>query len=514
MKKIHIPLSALIAIALSLSLAACSNGSSPGPSASAPSDASGGVASVLPLRFYMPGTGNNLDPSVIAKVNEKLASDQVGLDFQPLYIPWDAWVDRINIMISSNEEFELFHIMGDYVPYSAYYSRGAIQPLNEVIEQHAPDLLSFFNEDAWRCVSMDGKIYSIPDEWRDNSGDLYGNLHIRQDKLDAAGLTISDNFTIEELLDALEQLQDSWGGNVTPYIWDHSPTRPPIALHRYYDSWPYYTSLDGLFYVNLEGEAKAYFETEEFAKDCAIYAEMYNRGLIHPDILSVPQDTKNTLTTDGDILAGFDTFGEEGETALKNKFPEADIAPYRTAPEKPAVQDSPVLNMNAVPISAKHPESGVKFLNWLYSDEANHDLVIYGIEGTHYSAVEGDYIKTVYNEDTNLPLHRFDEWMVANLRYLKFEEGTPESIVSDWKGVTNPVVKLPSTGFAFDSEPVKVEYAQVRAEYDAVILPIKLGVVDYEENMPAALSTMKAAGIDLVVKEYQRQLDDYVASAK
>lgn len=44
------------------------------------------------------------------------------------------------------------------------------------------------------------------------------------------------------------------------------------------------------------------------------------------------------------------------------------------------------------------------------------------------------------------------------------------------------------------------------------MVPIALGLVDYEENFPIALKRLKAAGIDKVVKEYKRQLNDWLAT--
>lgn len=474
--------------------------------------ASAEAAEKLPVRYYMPGTGSTIDPNVITAVNEKMAADGLNLELQPMYIPWDAWTDKINIMLSSGEEFELFQIMSDYIPFNTYQGRGALAELDDVIANNAPELLTHFSEEMWSAAKLDGKIYTVPAEWRDSSGDSEAFVCVRQDKLDAAGLTLAtDPLEISAMVDTLEKLQASWGNGVTPYVWDHSPTRPPVALHRSFDSWPFYTSLDGLFFVDQEGKVQAFFETDEFKQDCAVYRELYEKGLMHPDILSVPQDTKNKLVTDGDVLMGWGTFGAENETALKVKIPEASIAQIVVDPAKPALMTAPMLNSNSVPSTTKHPEAGVMFLNWLYSSKENHDLLIYGQEGTHYTVGEDGTITTALNENGEM-LHRFDYWMIGDMRYAYYEKGTPQAVIDDWSGCTMEYVASPVLGFNFNSEPVKVEYAQVKAEYEATILPIKLGVVSYEENIEAALSNMKAAGIDAVVAEYQKQLDEYRAA--
>ena len=40
--------------------------------------------------------------------------------------------------------------------------------------------------------------------------------------------------------------------------------------------------------------------------------------------------------------------------------------------------------------------------------------------------------------------------------------------------------------------------------------PIKFGFVDYEEAYDAAIAKLKAAGLDKVIEEYQKQLNEYL----
>lgn len=469
-------------------------------------------AEKLPLRYYMPGSGTNLDQAVIDAVNDKMEADGLNIELIPMYIPWDAWADKINLMLSSGEEFELFQVMSDNIPFSTYQARGALAELDAVIDEYAPEMWDYFSEEIWSCGQIDGKTYIVPAQWRDASGDSEGQFAYRKDLMDKYGLKLESDMTIPEVIDVMVDFQAAWKADTgtTAYIWDHSRTRPPVSFHRTMDSWPFYVSLDGLFYVDQEGTAKAFFETEEFKQDCAWYADMYQKGLIHPDILSVPEDTKTNLANNGEILLGIDTFGEEGETALKAKLgDEVDIEAIWLNPEKPVLMSLPLLNSNAVPVTCKHPEAPIQFLNWLYSDPENHNLLIYGFEGEHYTVNEDGTIVSAYREDGTLK-HRFDDWMIAKLDYRLYEEGTPQAVIDDFTTCRFDYVTSPVLGFNFNSEPVKIEYAQVLAEYSAVILPIKLGVVSYEDNFESALANMKAAGIDTVIAEYQRQLDEYL----
>ena len=67
-------------------------------------------------------------------------------------------------------------------------------------------------------------------------------------------------------------------------------------------------------------------------------------------------------------------------------------------------------SMNAIPASCENPERVLMFMNRLYSDKALVNLLVYGIEGTHYTKVSDNIIdfaagtddgaKSGYNRET------------------------------------------------------------------------------------------------------------------
>ena len=65
-------------------------------------------------------------------------------------------------------------------------------------------------------------------------------------------------------------------------------------------------------------------------------------------------------------------------------------------------------------------------------------------------------------------------------------------------------------GFFFDASSVQTEYSNVQTEMEAVITPIIMGVISYEDGYESALKRLKDAGLDTVVAEYQRQFNAYM----
>jgi len=471
----------------------------------------------LPLRYYMPGAPTAEWEIATQAINDAMAKDGLNIDFQPNYIPWDQWVDKTNLMLSTGEEFELLHIMQDFVPTSTYASRGQLRGLSDIIKKEAPGLTGRFDKPLWDSATIKGEIYSIPAYWRDASGDDEGPIVIRKDIFDKYNLPYPKS--TDEMLTVLPVLQQKWAAEdgVKRYVYEHTLNRPPNAIERTYDTWPFYVSQDGVFQVRQNGEANMYFETPEFKKDADFMNALYTKGLIHPDILNLPADTRRTAVNDsGDFLLCLMTGPQwTSQLTAAGIVPNAVIYKYTLALDKPMLTNMPLLNANGVPVAAKHPEVGVKFLNWMYSSQANQDVVLYGVQGRHWNPVGTDGIRQIRGADGR-PLYAFDYWMIEYVKYHRWDVDNivPDDEKANYVGNIYPNNTLisPVVGFNFDSEPVRVEYANVMAEYTASILPIKVGVLPYAGNFQAADARMKAAGSDAVIAEYRKQLADYLKS--
>lgn len=480
------------------------------------STAEGEKQEVMPMRYYMPGTPTPQSKEATEAINAKLAADGVPVEFTPMYIPWDQWTNKVNLMLSAGDEFELLHVMEDYVPTYVYVARGGLTPLDSLMDEHAPSLKGKFDDVLWQCATVEGQVFTVPAYWRDNSGDGEGKLLFRQDKLEEFGLKVPA--TTDEILGTLPILQEKWKeqDGETRYVYEHSANRCPVALHRTYDTWPYYASQDGLFCVRQDGTAQMYFTTEEFKKDCAFMNQLYTKGLTHPDILNLPADTKKTAVDYGDFLMGIMT-GPTEATLVSNGVENPKISNKALNPDLPYLRNLPLLNSNAIPSTAKNPQAGLLFLDWMYSSQENQDLVLYGIQGTHWNPVGDDEFEQLKGADGK-PLYAFDSWMIEYVPYHRFsvddlssEEDKLDYISNIYPDNTVDSVMI---GFNFNSEPVKVEYANIQSEYTAAILPIKEGVISYEDGYEDAIAKMKAAGYEAVIAEYQKQLTEYIESKK
>lgn len=507
---------------LSIALFACSNGNTTTTTQTTTNETTENTTEntseesnseeIVTVKYVGPGTASEYLPRVLEKVNAKLQSDGLNIQFDPTFVAWDAWDQKINMMLSTGEEFDLLHIMENSVPTGSFVGRGALMPIDEYLTE-VPELKTKFQDYEWEAVSVNGEIYSIPNRWGnpfDMNGET-GGIGIRTDVLDKLGMDLPTN--AEEMMDSLLAQKEYWG-NSNIYAWDHEINRTPVWLHRTYDTWPFYVEFnDSLIYVSQEGEVKSWLETEEFKQDSDYYRELYTNGLINPDILSLPTEERSKAGNNGDFLAGFGTFNLDSQAGYINKGLDITIADFVLAPEEPAYIFMPVLNCNAIPVTSKHPKEALEFLNWVFDSQENMCLLNLGEEGIDYTAIGEDryeYIVDEANPASSSP--RFPSWQIGYLPSMRLDASQTDEYVERLRNTSDNYEISIVSGFAFDKTPVQAEYANCVAQLATTIFPIKYGILDYDEAFPAAIEKMKTAGLDKVVAEYEKQFKEFLAN--
>lgn len=515
-KKLKLAIAAmLVVVSLLMMMVGCGTGND---ADNTPNDSTGtdnggkvsegqGESKVHPMRYVTPG---NMPPDAetgLKAVNDKLKADGVDIEVIPIRIPWDAYDQKLNLMLSTGEEFEMIHIMQDVKNLTALASRNAIQPVEPYLDKY-PDLVAKFTEDDWRATRYKGEYYAVPCTWR-SFDNAMGYMTVRTDTM----RKFTDTFPpdAEGIIELSKKMQKDIEQEVgaTPYHWLHQLYMAPNWLHRTYDTFPFYVENSlGIVLIRQDGTVDSYFESEEFKKDAAYYREMYKAGLIDPDILNKTHEEKYDYAHIGAFLPS-ETFGHGDLLALQKNIPTADIDVFFPAPEKPNMVYTLGQNLNAISATAEDPESGLKFLNWLYASKENHDLYHYGIEGVHYTASSPNRIDQKLNE-AGTPLYGFDTWMTGYLPYLRYAEEMPEKGIQWDQYKSDNKVISPAAGFLFDASNVASELASLQTQIITSIYPIKFGLVDYDKAFPDALQKLKAAGLDKYLEEYRTQFAKYL----
>ena len=105
-------------------------------------------------------------------------------------------------------------------------------------------------------------------------------------------------------------------------------------------------------------------------------------------------------------------------------------------------------------------------------------------------------------------------WLFGN-QFLSYTfKGDDEKLWDDMKAFNDRAIKSKALGFMFDSTPVKTEFAAVTNVTGQYRNALESGVIDPEKELPQFIAKLKDAGIDKIIAEKQKQLDEWAAANK
>lgn len=453
---------------------------------------------VVTVTFVRPGNKPVDYDAMIANVNNKLAEDGMKIALEITYVPSDVFQDKVAMMLSSGEPFDLLCVMEDQKAYSAYVSMEGLMPINQYLNEVGAELKKVIPEFLWESASIGGQIYTIPAYWTDLADQA---SCITLDKTNLAKYGVEVPQTMDDLMKLCDAYAANWDGEAKPYVIPMFK-EPFTWLFRTFDSYPF-SVVDELLYVNQNGEVSNWLTTDEFKACADFFNALYLKGYISPDILSPTWSSwkqfisGNFMWVDGCQMWGSEAFFQE-------QIPGSELDSIYLAPDATSFRPAAFRNSTAVSATAEHPKEAVAFLNWVYSEQDNYDALIYGVEGVNWEAADNKQMVKISPEAFN------DDWMIGNLSFLRTEVGTFPTFTrimhAPKEGATNSVVM----NFTFDPANVATEYSNCLALVASDIYPIKLGIISYADGGENLLKQLEAAGIDKVVSEYQAQLNQYL----
>ena len=162
----------------------------------------------------------------------------------------------------------------------------------------------------------------------------------------------------------------------------------------------------------------------------------------------------------------------------------------------------------AIPTAAKYPDQAFSFIEMLYTDKYLNNLFVYGIENEHYKKVSDNVVSLTDNTDYRAG----NGWRFGDqfLNYLMDNEDPKK-----WEQFTaynKQGFVLDSLGFSFDRTPVDAEHAACKAVTETYYKQLFTGSVDVDATIKQMEAEYKAAGVDTLIAEMQRQYNEWLAA--
>lgn len=505
-KKKLVTLAAVTAMAASM-LAGCGS-SDTGSTSSSAGGQEEGKGNPTPVNLVLYGEESQRMSDFAQNELHQKVEDAINVDLTISYLPWSEYAGgKTELMLSSGEKFVTYT---DTAFLSKCVSKGYYADLTDAAEKYAGDLKKYCGgEEMFDIWKVDGRLYALPFGNKPNAGENYV-ITTRQDILEECGMT--EIKTLEDVEKFYQLANEKHPGIVGLGRGGILPEMLNGAIESDVNVYRpnHFIYTDG----NKQDDPSVYnyYASEEYKQAAQIYRKWYQEGLIPDYVLS------NSNQIDAEFMSGNALFAAgasyrvfEYEDSVRKADPNAVFKNYyigSNTANKPLMSRGTYSTAFAVSANVEGEELDgyVKLINLLQSSQEWSDLILYGVEGKDYNISEDGQLEMI-NTDT-----LFDTWLPDNINFKRYQPYITEEQKTEYENWNDGCIPQKDLGFAFDMTPVQTEYSQLQAVEQEYLNPITDGVVDYDENIDAALKKLDEAGIDRFVEEYEKQFTEFLKS--
>jgi len=452
----------------------------------------------ITLRWYARINKEPDSGEVFQKVSD-MAKEKIGVAVD--IIALEDYGTKIGVINASGEDFDIVYTSSVVNNIYKNVADENLLELDALLPEYAPQLWEEVGEAVWDGIRINGKIYGIPNQqiFARSPGFMVPTQNFEV-------LGIDPNTKYEKLADyepylkaitektgSYAYLAHAWGGDGAQREGFELilGSGLPGAI-RYKDENP--------VVVNQ-------YETQEFIDYINLRRRWVKEGLTQPMQL-VETDISKYIKPEGEVVPWLITMGTNMPGVEADYMNQYNLATTVTTPGEPLLTTyALVATMASVNSETRYPEKSVEFLNLMNTDPEIYNLLVYGIEGKHYTKLNDKYIEVSKEHPYSQPA-----WAIANTFNGYLQEGQAEDVNEATKALNASALSSPILGFTPDQEPIKLEIANCSGVYGEYQEDLDLGIVDVEVNYPAFIEKLKAAGSEKIVEELNRQLTEWMAS--
>ncbi|ANE46155.1 sugar ABC transporter substrate-binding protein [Paenibacillus swuensis] len=454
------------------------------------------------ISFIYPGTEQPDEKAVEAKMNEIL-TEKINAKVDLQAIDWGAWNDKMNLMFATGEPADVV-FTASWNGHSQNVKKGAFLELDGLLEKYGQDIIKTENPDFLKGAAINGKLYAIPTNKEIAAS---RGVIVRKDLAEKYKMDFTSVKTLTDLEPFLKTIKDNEPG-VTPLFQSSTQTIPTYITE--WDSLGDASIPGAIRSANTETKIVNRLEDPSYLDTLKLMRSWYTKGYINKDAATSKLLANETAKT-GKVFMWPESLkpGKDKEMEGSVGFPLTQIEitpPYITTGDT-------TNSMLGISKTSGNPERAMMLINLLHVDKELLNLLDWGIEGTHYVKVSDNVIKLPEGADpANRPYNHGSAWMFGD-QFLSFLWDNEDPAKWDnFRKFNDSAKASPGLGFTFDPEPVKSEMAvltNIGAEFTA---SLETGAVDPEEVLPKYISKQKAAGLEKVIAEKQKQFDAFLGT--
>ena len=503
----------LLAGLLTASLTACgsssssssSSGSSSTDSSTASEESSSAESSstsasdgeVTKLVVWGYGDANTDDCNAVAEAVSEITREEIGVEIE-LVRGQDG--EQVNLALTSGEQIDLLNYNPVDGALTSLVRNNYATALDDLLEEYGSDILTVVNEEDLEACKIGGILYTLPN-MKDNR--RQAGFAMRTDILEELGIDVTGVDTYDEVHDILVQVHEAYP-DMYPLVptWSGGGMQTTMTYDPLGDSLGVLENLfeDSTEVVNL-------YATDTYREFVEMMYQWGQEGLLMPDATTM----ENNLLS-GNGFAMFENI-KPGKKVEVEKGNNRDIVLVETLPANSYTEVVQANNF-VIPYCAQYPEKAMELWEMMYTNAEISNLFVNGVEGTNwvYSDDSKTFITTPEGVDSNATGYTSYGWAWPNQQITPVWEGDDADLWDQLREFNNGGTLSPAFGFTWDSSSMANQITacnNVVSQYDAAL---RWGNLNPDETLDQFNAELEAAGINEIIEEKQRQLDEYLAS--
>ena len=463
---------------------AASTSGSQGGSANVDSSANSGE--IVNLKWITIGNSmpTNYD-SWISSVNAYIG-EKIGVNLEMEVIPWGDWDNRRNIVVSTNEPYDI--IFGNGNNYIADINLGAYADITDLLDANMPGLMELMPEKYWDGVRVKDRIYGVP-TYKDSSITNYAIWD--KELVDEYNLDISSLITLDSMTETFETLKAD-KNDYPVYVKNDGL----YYIFVVYDQIGGGTQILGVRYDDKDAKVCVTLEEPEIMEQLKVIHDWYQKGIINPDAATLTEGRVYNMwrVAQGWESAGVTSWGPQmGKDVVVQQI------------EKTILSNETVRgSLNMVSINTKYPEKCLQLLDLVNCDTKLRDLFYYGEEGVNFEYTADGKVHKINNDWALAGYTQGSFFTVTTLDTDEFNQW------DEVKALNEAAESSVMLGFTFDTNSVSDQLANCREIWLRYRSEVMTGVQDPEVVVPKIKEELMKAGWQNVLDEAQRQVDAFM----
>ncbi len=444
-------------------------------------------------------------------LNERMEKDiGVHVTFVPTSL--DKSQQDAILAVSGGEQLDI--CLSAFTGLNNLVDKGLIMPLDELLEETGTaQIFAEHNADPFTKSIYKGQVYGIP-----SGGSSYSVYsYLMKESFAKKYEVMPDDdriYTLDEMEEIFDVIKAGEGDNFLCYVPWNNTYEPLNYCLCEYDKFGGDMSY-GVLMLNRgfdQTEIVDIFETEEYADFCGRMYRWAQKGFISADA-AVTTDSPDEIVN-RDYCLGTFGWGASSLDILDNSW--NDKAVQFKILDGYVQNTSTTINWS-IPVTSGNPQKALEAIAYIYENKEAAWLIQFGIEGENWERIEedGENVAARYTSEDIYQLDYFNpyglwgntlEWPAFNTAIDKNEK------IRDYEEKIYKAGRVtPSAGYVFIPESVSSEVAAVQTVIAQYATSLNCGALDPKKALPEFIDALKAAGIDEIIAENQRQFDEWLA---